>query len=403
MSGPPSSGRGRRPVAVIGAGIAGTGAAIAASQGGATVVLVDGGPGASVLATGGLDLVDWRLPRAAGSAPPHVIPFLDGFGGYTLAAGAKIVTTAGVVRPCAGHDSALVDVRGAERVAVIVCDRPGWHAGALARAWGERFEAVEASVLRYADERMLPDADFAARHDQPGRVDWLAQRLREALGLRGGPFGAIVLPPCLGVEQARAKELATLVGARCGEAAGLPGGPAGLRFERGRERVLDAAGIDVIRGRATAVTRAGLVWRVVAGDRVIEAGAVVVATGGLIGGGVEYRGSLGGAPPDELARPQPPLRLALDCPLAVGFGGRALEPASSTFGHPPEWLAGPRSGEPALLSAGALVGDDGEAPVHGIFAAGEVVADAPRTWLQALASGLRAGAAAARVAALSHP
>jgi thioredoxin reductase len=44
---------------------------------------------------------------------------------------------------------------------------------------------------------------------------------------------------------------------------------------------------------------------------------------------------------------------------------------------------------------GVLATDSGHAG-DGLYAAGEIVADAPRTWLSALESGARAGAAAAR-------
>ena len=50
----------------------------------------------------------------------------------------------------------------------------------------------------------------------------------------GGRLRALVLPPCLGIERARARELLDIAGIPCGEAIGLPGGPAGLRFERAR-------------------------------------------------------------------------------------------------------------------------------------------------------------------------
>jgi hypothetical protein len=49
---------------------------------------------------------------------------------------------------------------------------------------------------------------------------------------------------------------------------------------------------------------------------------------------------------------------------------------------------------------GVLCGADG-AVAPGLHVAGEIVADAPRTWLQSLESGVRAGVAAARAAVTS--
>jgi anaerobic glycerol-3-phosphate dehydrogenase len=384
-------------VVVIGGGIAGTGAAVAASSAGASVVLVDGGPGASSLATGAIDLVDWRRPQVDVSVPPEVATFLSASGAYTLAPRALLVTTAGTVRPAWGYDSALIDVSVPEggRVAVVACDRPRWNARVLARAWGELYEVIDATVLRHADERVIPDVDFAARHDDAQRLGWLGERLRDAVARHRSGFDRIVLPPCLGVERGRAGELSAHVGVRCGEATALPGGPAGLRFERARGRMLSAAGVEVLRARATAVERTQTGWCLSADNQRIDAAAVVVATGGLLGGGIEYGQPQQGAAAD--VGPQPALRLSLRCPLALGLQGRTLEASSSTFGQPPEGLAWPWTDGPTLEQAGAIVDPDGGSPSPGLFAAGDLVADAPRTWLRALASGLRAGAAAGRV------
>lgn len=377
-----------RGVAVIGAGIAGTGSAFAAAKAGADVTLFDGGPGASLLASGGLD-GDVNLVGTF---------FLSSFGGYYVGSGVRLVTTAGVVRPATAHDAALLDVSRATGgpVGVVDCDRPGWDARALARAWGDGFEVVEASVLRHTDERMLPDADFAARHDEPERLAWLGTRLREALGRASGRAGALVLPPCLGVRRARARELSEIAGIACGEAIGLPGGPAGLRFEHARDRALAEARVTHLRARAHAVTRTAQGWRVVADGHEVEVAAVVVATGGLLGGGIEYGSPTAADVTDGRVLPAPVLRMTVASPLVVGASGKPLEAASSTYGAVPEGLAWPASAHPLLERAGALVDAEGGGPIRGLFAAGDVVADAPRTWLRALADGLRAGSAAAR-------
>ncbi len=389
----------RRQVAVVGGGIAGTGAAVSAARAGADVLMLDGGPGASILATGAIDLVDWRAGAAA-PLPPEVAPFLDALGGYVLAAPhARLLTTGGIARPAAGHDAALLDVARVrlEPIGVVRCDRPGWDADALARAWGPGYEVIDATVLRRTDERSLPDADFAARHDDAERLAWLGQRLREALALRGSSrLGALVLPPALGLEKERAGELSAHVGVPCGEALALPGGPSGLRFEQARDRLLAASGVERLRARAEAIEAAGEAWQIKSDRGTFEAGAVVVATGGLLGGGIEYRPSetlfATALPPHA----QPALRLTLACPLALGAGGRALDVPRSLFGAPPESLCWPIAADAPLERAGVLARDDGSAGhLAGLFAAGEVVADAPRTWLGALVGGLRAGTAAA--------
>jgi glycine/D-amino acid oxidase-like deaminating enzyme len=388
-------------VVVVGAGIAGTGAAFAASGAGASVTVVDGGPGASVLATGAIDFVDWQSGRSSDMPTVEIEAFFAAAGGYILAPNARLATTSGVVRRAAGHDASLIDVSraGYGRVGVVECDRPGWHARALAGAWGGRFELLAATVLRYADERALPDAEFAARHDDDERVAWLGARLREALGRRGGAFGALVLPPSLGVRRCRAQELSELAGVPCGEASGLPGGPAGIRFEHARDRLLSARRIDVVRARATRVERTDSHWRVSTDGGSLDAAAVVVATGSLLGGGIAYRSLDAEALAGRRAAARPPVHLTLEAPLKLGARGRALERPSSSFGWAPETFAWPLAAEPVLDALGVLVDADGGGAPGGLFAAGEVVADAPRTWLQSLASGLRAGGASARAAA----
>jgi len=125
---------------------------------------------------------------------------------------------------------------------------------------------------------------------------------------------------------------------------------------------------------------------------------VVLAAGGLLGGGLEYAPSeamLAAALPRGA---RAPLRATLDGPLTLGAHGRPLEAPGSLFGLAPEQIAWPFAPDGLLSRAGVLVGDDGRCATapQGLFAAGEIVADAPRTWLIALVGGAVAGAAAAR-------
>jgi len=387
---------------VLGGGVAGTAAALAASRGGASVTLVDGGTGASTLSTGAIDDVPWtEAARPLAALTPGARSLLDALAAYAVPdAGARVATTAGVVRSARGHDLALLDLGPlvGRRVGVVACDRPEWDGAALARAWGSDFASLEATLLRHVDERLLPAADFAARHDDPARLAWLAERLREALdGAAGSRFEALLLPPSLGVERERARDLSARVGLPCGEVAALPGGPSGLRFERARDRALAAARVERTLGRAASVLRGGERWRVLLEDgRALEASAVVLAAGGLIGGGLAY--TPGDAAEASVLPPaaRAPFALTLDVPAAaLGAHGRPLEIPGSLFGTPPESLAWPFATDALLERVGVLVDAEGRAAPD-IYAAGELVADAARTWLRALESGLRAGSAAAR-------
>jgi glycerol-3-phosphate dehydrogenase subunit B len=403
-----ANGSATQRVIVVGAGIAGTAAVIAAARAGAAVTVLDGGTGASTLATGALDLAPWpeRPREPAGAIGADARATLDALGGYVVhPAGSILVTTAGLVRPAGGCDAALFDAAGLAdgHMAVVRSSRPGWDAEALAHAWGPAYTAVDASVLRFADESVLPDAELALRHDDEARVGWLGDRLRDALARAGGRWSGVVLPPMLGIDRGRAQDLSRQVGARCGEPIALPGGPSGLRFERARDRALRASGAVRARLRARRLYADHAVWRVETEEGTsFEAHAVVVATGGLIGGGIEYAPIEGMRTATPRATARPTFRLAIDSPLSIGAYGRPLDAPGSLFGVAPESTAHPFVRDAVADRAGVLAAHDGAARgAPGVFVAGEIVADAARGWLACLASGVRAGTAAARFTAAS--
>lgn len=381
------------PIVVVGAGIAGTAAALSAARAGARVTVVDGGTGASTLWTG-------AIGDGKGAVPQHALVLSEALG-FVVRHGIALATT-GYEHGVAGHEAGLLGLDPQKLldglcVGVVDCDRPGWDAEAIVRD-SPRRALVAATMLRHVDERALPDADFAARHDEPERLAWLAVRLRDGLARAGARAGALLLPPSLGIERARAAELSKLVGIPCGEAIGLPGAPPGLRFERARDRALAGAGIEVIRGRVGRVEASDGKWRVRIGDdgeAGHEASAVIIAAGGLVGGGLEYQSSewmLAAALP-PFARE--PFRCTIEGPLPLGAHGAPLELPGSLYGVPPESIAWPFVGAPLMSRVGVLCDPEGRV-ARGLYAAGDLVADQRRTWLDALEGGVRAGIAAAR-------
>lgn len=409
-----------RSVVVIGGGIAGTAAALAAARAGASVTLVDGGTGASVLAGGAKDERDWEdePPEApdATLAPldERARAVVDALGGTRVTdRRALVVVTTGLVRPARGVDAALLDLASLPGGAVLVPDveHGAWDARSLARTWsasertkdrGLRFVAGHAKLLAHTEERSFADAELAARHDDDARLAWLAERLREARTALARELVAIVLPPWLGVARERATALSALMGVPCGEALGGVGGPAGLRFEHSRDRAFAAAGVVVLAGRASLVTRHAddddHPWHVHVAKGRLDCDAVVLATGGILGGGLEYTPAgayLANALPDT---PRPLVRVTLDAPVRLGAFGRALAEPSSLFGGAPETHAWPYVREPLLDHAGVMVHDAGEVKgaAPGLYATGEVAAGPAHTWLAALTHGARAGDAAGR-------
>jgi glycerol-3-phosphate dehydrogenase subunit B len=402
-------------VVVVGAGIAGTGAALAASAAGARVTLLDGGPGASVLAGGAMDLATWEDAKAAADegalAERAAAGVLDDLAELVeiTPAPAIVVTLAGILRPARAAQRGLLDLAalGAGLVLVPRAAHPEWDAAAVARAWndtalgrarGLEFVAVDATLTRLVDERFLAHAELAARHDEPARLAWLAARVKDAIGrYAGSRVVAVVVPPWLGVEHARAAELTRAVGLPCGEPLVGPGGPAGLRFERARDRALARRDIAAIPARAKEIARDGDAWKVtLERGEALAADRVVLATGGLVGGGIAYAPSAAVLAGELPPRARASFASTVEAPVTIGTQGRAIGIPGSLFGESPESLAWPfAAGAPLIERAGVLASSSGHVD-GGLYGAGDVVADRPRTWLDALAQGARAGAAAAR-------
>lgn len=407
-------------VVVIGSGFAGMAAAFAAKNAGAEVTIVLGRAGASAFYAGAVDAEPWDdVERAAATmSTPLIAPALDeeivdfatALGLWTVpetgASLPRLVTTAGVVRTTRAHDAALLDLRSAAARTILVprAERAGWDADSIARcaraavpATSATFEAVAAPVLRFDEERDIVDMDLAARHDDPARLAWLAEQLKREIARRGVGSFAVLLGPWLGATKSRAAELSALVGVPCGEALAATSGTAGNRFETVRPRLVAALGARVVEGLvveiATPREPAALTVSV-EGGLTVRASSVVLATGGLVGGGITYDPPEHGATAEGPERARSPFRATV---RADGLrAAHAGDPGIGASIHGPAlddrtWPRG--TGEGVLERAGLLVQADGKA-APGIFAAGDVVFGRRRTVLAAVGSGLRAGHAA---------
>src|SRR5690606_37418466 len=100
---------------------------------------------------------------------------------------------------------------------------------------------------------------------------------------------------------------------------------------------------------------------------------------------------------DENAGREPAFVPSLDCGAVLAARGQVLSLPSSAYGPSPEelaWSAVP--GRPLLESVGFAVADghgllpEGDA-IDWLLVAGDAVADRPRTVLEAIRTGLRAG------------
>jgi glycerol-3-phosphate dehydrogenase subunit B len=388
-------------VAVIGPGVAGTAAAYAAAAEGADVTLIGARPGATALGSGA---IDGLTARPFGDDRARVLAFFEALDLWEIdAERCRVATCAGVLREARGRDRAVLDLSRAPPgvVAVVDAGRAGWDAASLARAWtgeawakerGLRFEAAKVEVLRLADETSIPDADLAARHDDAERVRWLAERLRGWPDL--GSKSALVMGPWLGLRTPVAEELSRQLDLRVGEPLSPPGGVAGLRFELAREALLARSNVRRVKQRATAL-------RVIDAMRVkveldadaIEADAVVLALGGLAAGGIAWAPSRGGHG----------FELSVDSPAAFALAGHPLVPSGSPRGALFEDFAwSGRASAAGFERVGIWTDAEGRArdgegrPLGWLYAAGDVAADAPRTLLEAIRSGIAVGTLAAR-------
>jgi anaerobic glycerol-3-phosphate dehydrogenase len=353
-------------VLVIGAGAAGIAAARSAHEAGAKVSLVSLAGGATALSSG----VAWGHARD---------PFAQWAAGDVFRLGGRYVTVAGwVIANAQGALASLLDL-GAVTGMVGVVDlatHPSWSARLIAETLGARIVsapfAPEGETFR----------ETASRFDTDGIAEGVAARLRASCeGL-----GAVLFPPVLGLRRDDVSARMTAVlGVPVGEAAGGAGDPTGVRFERAMRRWVPDA-VRVIRGRATVLAGSRAAARLDDGNTV-RARAIVLATGGLTGGGVVFDGALreatAGAPMWTRTRER----------IAARSGAeRGADPSA--------WFAdGQPRGVGVRVDARRRVLDvDGEAAVAPwLFAAGEVATALDGEGLvDALASGARAGAEAAR-------
>ncbi|MSP26449.1 MAG: hypothetical protein EXR75_15120 [Myxococcales bacterium] len=409
---------------VVGAGAAGVATAWALARRGVSLRLFDDGVGATSLAGGAIDDQPWEeIARAASTLglEPVLRPVSAELGEFVAALGlhrlgvthsggasaqvTRLATEAGCLRIARGHDRALLDLSLSERARILVprVPRPEWDADSLARSWtadphaqarGFQFIAVDAELCKLAGEDRIGVADFAARHDDEARLRWLGERIAELLrpantGL-GGPPDAVLLGPWLGANEPRAEELSRMVGVPVGEALGSVGGPPGLRFEAARRRLLERLGVARERAYVTAVCRKN-------GQFVIEhelgpaahARALVLAIGGMASGGIVFDPPERYAGQDAPERVRPPFRASLEVDVTIAAAGRVFDIGSSLHGPALDRDAWPTDADPGLLERIGIVCTVARAGPY-LYAAGDAIADRPRTFLEAVASGLAA-------------
>lgn len=393
-------------VVVVGGGVAGTAAAIAAASVGVQVRLVFAHPGASVLSAGHAPAISAQTPEIAELAT-RVLCELGTM--RVDSACFRVPTVAGTLRQATIADRALFPFDDTLSGTVLVprADHAEWDADHLARAWTEcareldrdvRFVAVDGQITRFREELGLAHVELAERHDDPHRLGWLRERLRELLG-RHESARAILLPPWLGSIKERRSELESALGVRVGEASVGLAGPVGARFEAARGATLTRLGVRMERAKVKRVRALDRrVTLTVEGTERLEPHTAVLCMGGLVGGGVVLASPFPEITGDAPSRAIRPFLLGVESNLSLGADGVPLETPGSLEGYVPERLF--EGAHPMFDRVGVLARPTLEARgAPGVFVAGDLLADRPRTWTAALVTGAQAGLGAARLAA----
>ncbi len=406
---------------VVGGGLAGVAAAWSLERRGRPVLLVWEGPGASASYSGALDRLDWDGPPDPRPLAREADEFLHALGCWAPSegVGARLATSGGVLRPARCHDLALLDLeplRG-RRIEVVDAAIRGWDAADLARAWSAsswarltrtEFHAVPARLPQAEALRFLPEGEIAARADDPA---WAAA-FGEALRTAGDGESPLLCGPWLGLLPRSVVRVREAARRPLGEVLSAPGGPAGFRFEAARDAWFARSAVSV--RRATVVdlqqSKQGLAVWVAAADGKHEAlepapSEVVLAVGGVAGGGVRFLAGLSSAGTSRIPNPADSRSFSLSLrvsgergPLALRLDGREVSLESGALGIDLQSL-----GRSALERVGVLADSTQLTAVANVWAAGDVVADRPRTGLEAIYAGIAAARGVCRVSASQIP
>jgi glycerol-3-phosphate dehydrogenase subunit B len=273
-----------RRVIVVGGGIAGCAAALAARDAGAQVMMLSRAPGATALYAGAMAM---SAPDGLVPAGERWHPFarLDLGAGELDQAMDAACARLGAALGAAGHPlegdrgtvGTYLDLHGRERRGQLVPESVA--GGELARLRAARVAVVAVAGV--------------GEYDAPAVVEAIGQRAFAVEVDLGLPAGAS-LTDVFGRPAPVVECDADLVAYPPGFAHLPPGGvellatmpsPHGLRLQRALERVLDAAGVEVraIEVGPGAFVAEGDALRAVGG---VDADAVVLATGRYIGGGL---------------------------------------------------------------------------------------------------------------------
>lgn len=313
-------------IVVVGSGLAGMTAALVAAQSGKQVTLLTHGVGSLAISSGTVDVLGYvdgnavTDPFEAMASLSEQHPYrlvgeesvraslgwlrdLCRKSGLTMTAAEenrRLVTVMGTLKPSwLTPDSfcteALDDVH---RIAVITVEgmkdvHPGLIIDQLQRyphlAEKEFFEAVLPNPIKQAHRNITP-LDIARYVETPEGLQWLKDSLAPYAKL----YPVLLLPPICGMKHSQQiwNQLCSALNVKLVEMVSIPPGVAGLRLREILKKALNAAGVYLVEN--TQVVRAeveegackALTTVATGGENRWEAESFVVATGGLLSGGI---------------------------------------------------------------------------------------------------------------------
>ncbi len=317
-------------VIVIGSGLAGLTAALAAAESGKKVTIITSGVGTMAVSSGCIDMLGYAqgkrvlypLKEISGLPPEHPYrlvgedavarsaAWLQGVCqryGLNLKANADgsnhdLITVMGTLKPsymsAESFDTSVFDE--VRRAVVITVDNmkdvhPRLIMNQLHRYEQYRdMEFMEATIscpLAQAHRNITP-LDIAHFVETREGEAWLIEKLSPYARL----YPAILLPPVLGIQNSQAlwEKLCGILHTRLVEMVSIPPGVAGLRIREVLKKALNDLGCAELVENATvsgAETQDGRCLSVVTdnhdGERRWSADQFIIATGGILGGGLE--------------------------------------------------------------------------------------------------------------------
>lgn len=311
-------------IAVLGAGIAGSAAAIAAAQNGGRVCIITGPPGATAMFSGA-----WHGPVHA-----PVRAALEGIG-YRLHADAQPLRlphpSGQLLHADAAPFSHTPPPADSAPIVVGIAGLPGFDAPILARRWGVaaaetvQLESTPAAGWSPASLATCIDRDPSAIIDAVGTV----VEARQASHL--------IVPAVLGMmhDGAAHAQLEQALGCTVSEALGIPPSLPGWRLQIALQLALRTAGVVVFESKAGRphVTDGTVQHVELNNGDVVRAHCFVLATGKYASGGIEANGDF-----------REPI---FGCPVWIDHLGDRFEQPDSLMLTDPV-----RTAEQALLRAG---------------------------------------------------